>query len=120
MKLETILKKWRNYCYSRDEATCQMCAALFRSDFARLQVHHIRPKSLYPHLALRIDNGITLCTGCHIAVVHAGNTFADIASVGNWASFVPMFDRKVNLAYAKRFEAKWQPRLDALTEGIAL
>jgi len=53
--------EWRDYVLARDGAICQMCGQRART----LEVHHIRPKYLYPELTLDKDNGITLCKNCH-------------------------------------------------------
>lgn len=53
-------KEWRNYILERDGFVCQMCGQR-----GNLEVHHIRPKYLYPELTLDKDNGITLCKVCH-------------------------------------------------------
>lgn len=39
---------------------CACCGS--RND---LEAHHIKPKSLYPHLAYNVRNGICLCRRCH-------------------------------------------------------
>ena len=57
----TWYKEWREYILLRDAFTCQMCG----QKGGRLEVHHIRPKYLYPELTLDERNGITLCRTCH-------------------------------------------------------
>lgn len=54
-------KAWRTFVLKRDEHTCQMCG----QQGGRLEVHHIKPKYLYPELTLEKKNGITLCWFCH-------------------------------------------------------
>jgi len=53
--------EWRQYVLKRDGSRCQMCGRRG----GRLEVHHIRPKYLYPELTLDKNNGITLCRTCH-------------------------------------------------------
>jgi 5-methylcytosine-specific restriction endonuclease McrA len=55
------LIEWRKLVLERDNYTCQKC----RAKDIRLEVHHVKPKDQYPHLALQISNGITLCVKCH-------------------------------------------------------
>lgn len=54
-------KDWRLLVLERDNHRCQMCGQIG----GRLEVHHIRPKYLYPELTLDVKNGITLCWFCH-------------------------------------------------------
>jgi len=52
---------WRKKVLARDKYKCQKCNKMKK----RLQVHHIRGFTKYPHLRLDVDNGITLCQKCH-------------------------------------------------------
>ena len=54
-------KLWRNAVFERDDYTCQSCW----TQGEELQVDHIKPFALYPELRFAIDNGRTLCVGCH-------------------------------------------------------
>lgn len=54
-------KEWRDEVLQRDNFTCQMCG----KKGGRMEVHHIRPKYLFPELTLVVDNGIALCKPCH-------------------------------------------------------
>tara|TARA_B100000809_G_C14724462_1_gene382632 strand:+ start:22 stop:417 length:396 start_codon:yes stop_codon:yes gene_type:complete len=58
-------KSWRVKVLKRDRFTCQLCGQIG----GRLEVHHIRPKYLFPELTLVIDNGCTLCKYCHQSIV---------------------------------------------------
>lgn len=91
-----------------------MCTTNYRKDLSSLQVHHIYPASLFPLRIASISNGITLCAGCHLAIVHARNTFLDIAKRHNWRRFVLMFRRITMNAANKRFAAKWQPYVNGV------
>ena len=53
--------KWRLFVYERDEFTCQECYI----KGGKLEAHHIYPYKKYPSLRFKIENGITLCRGCH-------------------------------------------------------
>ena len=55
-------KQWREAVLKRDKYTCQYCGKVG----GKLNVHHIKPFSLYPDDRFNIDNGITLCKQCHI------------------------------------------------------
>lgn len=98
---EYELSKWSRLIRLREEGKCAMCQGGF--SIWRLQAHHIRPKSLYPDLALLPENGIALCVGCHMHIVHGGNSFVDVTPEGGrWRFFVPAFDRYVGLADTRR------------------
>ncbi len=54
-------KLWRKAVFGRDNFTCQKC----NISGGRLHPHHIFNFADYPELRFAIDNGITLCIGCH-------------------------------------------------------
>jgi len=43
---------------------CEVCGR------KAVQVHHAFPKGLFGHLRYDLDNGISLCVGCHFALHH--------------------------------------------------
>ena len=53
---------WRTAVYERDFWTCRMCGKKDRNIVA----HHILSFNDYPNLRFAINNGMTLCRGCHI------------------------------------------------------
>lgn len=54
--------KWRIAVFERDNYTCVWC----RQKGGELHADHIKPFALYPELRLEINNGRTLCKGCHM------------------------------------------------------
>ena len=52
---------WRKSVFDRDSYTCQEC----KKTNVYLNADHIKPFSLYPELRLVLENGRTLCVGCH-------------------------------------------------------
>ena len=56
---EAIL--WRKSVFERDNYTCQRCG----QRGGKLNADHIKPWSLFKKLRYIIDNGRTLCVGCH-------------------------------------------------------
>lgn len=112
-----MLTKWRRLLLLRDcelfgDRRVPVCVMCRRPHYvSALQAHHIYPKSLYPDIALQLQNGVMLCLGCHQAVVHASDSFRDIETIHNWKRFVPMFNRWTGLAVNKRFETENQGRL---------
>lgn len=61
-------KLWRESVFKRDDYTCKFCG----KKGVTLHADHIKPFALYPELRFAIDNGRTLCVGCH----RKTNTFA--------------------------------------------
>ncbi|MBC3540635.1 HNH endonuclease [Rufibacter sediminis] len=57
----------------RDKGKCQLCGRS-RKHGIQLQVDHIYPRSLYPHLELELENLQTLCRPCNLG---KSNLFAD-------------------------------------------
>jgi hypothetical protein len=57
-------KEWRALVLARDNHKCLNCGFSGNKDNP-LQVDHIKPRSLYPELALTVSNGRTLCLRCH-------------------------------------------------------
>ena len=52
---------WREAVFSRDNWTCQTCG--IRGVY--LEVHHIKSWAKYPKFRFKLNNGVTLCLGCH-------------------------------------------------------
>ena len=53
-------RKWKKAVFDRDNDTCQKCGIS-----ENLVAHHIFPWRLFPALRFEVENGITLCKGCH-------------------------------------------------------
>jgi len=53
------LRKWSKAIIKRDKK-CVVCGSR-----KRLEAHHLFDKNTYPHKALDINNGVTLCKKCH-------------------------------------------------------
>lgn len=53
------LQSWSNTIKKRDNYKCQICGKYSN------HAHHILYKSVFPELALNINNGISLCIGHH-------------------------------------------------------
>lgn len=59
-KIAKNLSEWRWFVLERDNHMCQSCGAT-----EKVIAHHVKSKSYYPRLKLRVDNGIALCQHCH-------------------------------------------------------
>jgi hypothetical protein len=90
---------------------CLMCKGMFK--ISCLQVHHVWPKAIYPQRALDLRNAIVLCTGCHLGVVHAGNSFKDIVEQGNWRFFARSFSGYTCSRENREFAKLWQNKVYA-------
>lgn len=59
--------KKRQFIISRDRNYCQRCFYKYGIiESHKLQVHHIKPRSLYAHLMYEDSNLITLCKTCNL------------------------------------------------------
>jgi len=123
------LQKWRRLLLVRDSRVvyvvpgtgkevrapiCVLCGpdVFYRS--YQLQAHHIRPKSIFPDLALRLSNGVMLCAGHHQGIVHNNNAGVDVGNRdfdSGWSTHVVHFKRWNDLAEHNRFNVENQPRL---------
>jgi len=56
-------RSWRRQVLERDKSTCQFCGSK-----KGLHAHHILDHDDHPDERLSVDNGITLCKGCHVFV----------------------------------------------------
>ena len=54
-------REWRKAVYRRDFWTCQDCREKQKHPIA----HHLKGWNEYPNLRYMVENGITLCRGCH-------------------------------------------------------
>ena len=81
---ETELSKRSRAVRMRD-GCCYMCGST-----ENLHDHHILPKAVYPEIALKMWNGITLCEKCH-RIVHTNSR--------SHLFYVPIF-----FQYTMRFE----------------
>ena len=64
-KKKEIRKKFRASVFSRDNYTCMMCN-FCPDDRSILDAHHITDRKEMPNGGYVIENGITLCSSCHV------------------------------------------------------
>ena len=57
---------WRSAVFARDSMTCQCCGHVGPTSGAGMNAHHKYNFSKYKELRYDVDNGITMCRGCHI------------------------------------------------------
>jgi 5-methylcytosine-specific restriction endonuclease McrA len=63
-----LSEDWRKLRYlalRNTDGKCQCCGASAK-DGVRIHVDHIKPRSRFPHLQLRLDNLQVLCDDCNI------------------------------------------------------
>ena len=120
------LTRWRRLLLLRDSrpifdregspraSICVICGpdVFFRT--SHLQAHHIRPKALYPSLALSLDNGVMLCAGCHQGKVHNYNASLDIRNRdydSGWMNWLVHFKRWNDLSSNEEFNLQNQCKI---------
>jgi 5-methylcytosine-specific restriction endonuclease McrA len=64
-----IRKKFRDAVFERDGSSCRVCrrgkiGSLLASE--QLDAHHITDRHKMPHGGYVVENGISLCQGCHV------------------------------------------------------
>lgn len=65
------LAQWARDVKDADGWACVLCGQKPDGSYwNRAEAHHIKPKSLFPGLALDLTNGITLCHRCHSLAPH--------------------------------------------------
>ena len=55
-------REWRKAVFERDNYTCQTCKVRGKI----MNAHHIKPFAFFPELRFSLENGLTLCTECHL------------------------------------------------------
>lgn len=58
-------KLFSQCCFKRYGDRCEVCGKMGHG------VHHFVPKSISAYLRYNIDNGVILCTYCHIIRIHS-------------------------------------------------
>lgn len=62
LRASSEIKRWRYDVFARDGFACCHCG---EDRGGNLNAHHILPFAKYPAFRLDLENGITLCKGCH-------------------------------------------------------
>lgn len=73
VRAKAAWRTWRDKVFKRDNYTCQKCGNKSGKNFDKniyLEPHHIFPinkllKHKFEHHIYNVDNGLTLCRGCH-------------------------------------------------------
>lgn len=105
---EYMLAKWSKMVRIRDQHICQMCEEDSMKESSTLSrrtmhAHHLDPKHIYPEKALDLDNGICVCSRCHLEIVHTSSK--------SHKKFWVIFKRHVRRVAYKAFNKKYQYRL---------
>ena len=103
MKLSKYyLKRWSTLVRIRDGHTCYMCDSTDRLD---MHAHHIYPKFIYPEKAYDLNNGVCVCSDCHLRIVHTTWT------VPSWLKWTDFFKRWVRRAANQRYNKEYQSKI---------
>lgn len=78
-RCSSAYRAWRFDVLDRDNHTCQHCGYTGGIKGRPLHAHHIKEWATHPALRLVVDNGLTLCSPCHIAV-HVRRRLAALAA----------------------------------------
>lgn len=65
---------WREAVFRRDDSSCKKCGAK-----EKIEAHHIKPFKYHPELRTVVENGETLCHGCHKKTDTYGRRIASYA-----------------------------------------
>lgn len=87
MNKKEIRRQFREVCLKRDKYSCVMCG--FKSSPEKsleLDVHHIQDRHLLDNGGYVMENGISLCSGCHLkaeeyhcyGLAHLGYSMEDL------------------------------------------
>ena len=86
-------RHWRASVVRRDKV-CVICGAR-----QKRQAHHIKNGRHHPEYRFDVDNGVTLCSSCHIQFhTNFKNSFREKATEKDWNNFT------VLVAYVKGLE----------------
>jgi len=108
------LRKWSIHVRRRDQQIlsprarsvgrfpCWICGGWFASNM--VNAHHIKPKSLFPEIAFDLNNGITICLGCHMLVCHG--------TKHRWKRSTFSMCNYTKKGVAKRYNEEYQWRID--------
>ncbi len=61
-------RQWRKKVLERDNFTCITCGKNKESGEKYMTAHHIKEFGFYPELRYVVENGQTLCVGCHCKI----------------------------------------------------
>ncbi len=92
-KKKEIRRRFRDACFERDKYCCAKCGFKSSKDRAEqeLDAHHITPRTQIPNGGYVKENGISLCSQCHvyaeefysIGIAHKGYAVDDLYLIIN-------------------------------------
>jgi len=81
-------REWHKKVLERDNYTCQICGAK-----EHLEVHHINHASYFPDQRFDVNNGVTLCKGCHTNFhTNFKRSYRQKCTRYDWENFVALTD----------------------------
>lgn len=72
-------RRWSREIFERDNFTCKMCD----KRGGNLEAHHIIPRRDRLDLQYDLDNGVTLCVGCHYKTFRKEHEYKDLFGNAN-------------------------------------
>ncbi len=111
---------WRNAVLERDNYICQQCRRQCKKHERGLAAHHIKPYAQFSSLRYDINNGLTMCRQCHLALHgRAPQPKEPIPCACGCGTFIQPFDKYGrSRSYVNYHGAKGKPKPELIETNI--